>query len=222
MSGSKPVETALKALAKPFEDKIDRRAQTRARSEAAGSAEYSEGQTHAGAEAPGLRRRCADQAGLGRSGRDHAGGSESRARARCATQLHEIEATAPDPLPQAYAYVNTGEAAPQSYVLRMGDPHNRLDPVEPAVPYVLRAGYTVPAERRPADGIRELAGVARKSADRARDGRIASGSSAWATAWCARRTTSARWATSRKATRCSTGSPRSSWSAAGASRRSTG
>ena len=36
----------------------------------------------------------------------------------------------------AYAYVNTGEAAPQSYVLRMGDPHNRLDPVEPAVPRV--------------------------------------------------------------------------------------
>ena len=67
----------------------------------------------------------------------------------CATQLHEIEATAPDPLAHAYAYVNTGEAAPQSYVLRMGDPHNRLDPVEPAVPYVLRAGYKSPDGRPP-------------------------------------------------------------------------
>jgi hypothetical protein len=69
-------------------------------------------------------------------------------RAALRAKLHEIEATAPDPLAQAYAYVNTGEAAPQSYVLRMGDPHNRLDPVDPAVPYVLRAGYTVPAEGR--------------------------------------------------------------------------
>ena len=33
--------------------------------------------------------------------------------------------TAPDPLPTAYAFVNTGEAAPQSYVLRMGDPHQQ-------------------------------------------------------------------------------------------------
>jgi hypothetical protein len=69
-------------------------------------------------------------------------------RARLRVQLHEIEATAPDPLAHAYAYVNTGEPAPQSHVLRMGDPHNRLDPVEPAVPYVLRAGYQVPSEGR--------------------------------------------------------------------------
>ena len=43
-----------------------------------------------------------------------------------------MQATAPDPLPTAYAFVNTGEAAPQSYVLRLGDPHSRLNPVEPA------------------------------------------------------------------------------------------
>jgi hypothetical protein len=28
-------------------------------------------------------------------------------------------------------------------VLRLGDPHNRLEPVEPAVPYVLRAAYRI-------------------------------------------------------------------------------
>src|SRR5215831_14293936 len=65
-------------------------------------------------------------------------------RAKLRERLHEVEATAPDPLASAYAYVNTGEAAPQSYVLRLGDPHNRLDPVEPAVPYVLRAGIAIP------------------------------------------------------------------------------
>jgi hypothetical protein len=67
-------------------------------------------------------------------------------RAKLRTKLHEVEATAPDPLPHAYAYVTTGEAVPQSYILRLGDPHNRLDPVEPAVPYVLRAGLKLPAE----------------------------------------------------------------------------
>jgi hypothetical protein len=67
-------------------------------------------------------------------------------RMKLREKLHEVEATAPDPLPHAYAYVNTGEAAPQSYVLRMGDPHNRLDPVEPSVPYVLRAASKLPAE----------------------------------------------------------------------------
>src|SRR5262249_7624720 len=44
----------------------------------------------------------------------------------------------------AYAYVNTGEAAPQSHVPRLGDPHSLLQPVEPAVPVVLSAGLKLP------------------------------------------------------------------------------
>jgi Tfp pilus assembly protein PilW len=48
-------------------------------------------------------------------------------RAKLRERLHEVEATAPDPLPSAYAYVNTGEAAPASFVLRLGDPHSKLD-----------------------------------------------------------------------------------------------
>jgi hypothetical protein len=66
-------------------------------------------------------------------------------RARLRERLHEVEATAPDPLAAAYAFVNTGEPAPQSYVLRLGDPHSRLDPVEPSVPMVLRAAYSIPS-----------------------------------------------------------------------------
>jgi Protein of unknown function (DUF1549)/Protein of unknown function (DUF1553) len=65
-------------------------------------------------------------------------------RAKLRERLHETEATAPDPLPTAYAFVDTAEDAPQSYVLRLGDPHARLDPVDPAVPFVIRASYKVP------------------------------------------------------------------------------
>jgi hypothetical protein len=65
-------------------------------------------------------------------------------RAKLRLRLHEVEATEPDPLPMAYAYVNTEETAPQAYVLRMGDPKNRLDPVDPSVPRVLKASYEIP------------------------------------------------------------------------------
>jgi len=67
-------------------------------------------------------------------------------RAQLRVRLHEVEATEPDPLPTAYAYVNNKEPAPQSYVLRMGDPKNRLDPVEPSVPRVIKASYEIPQE----------------------------------------------------------------------------
>src|SRR5262249_13281241 len=74
-------------------------------------------------------------------------------RAKLRARLHEIEMSQPGPVPAAYAYVNTGEPAPQSFVLRMGDPKNPLEPVEPAAPRVLRANFRIPAEpvgRRPA------------------------------------------------------------------------
>jgi hypothetical protein len=67
-------------------------------------------------------------------------------RAELRVKLHQIEMTEPDPLPQAYTYVNTGEPAPQSYTLRLGDPKNPIDPVEPGVPRVVRANYQIPQE----------------------------------------------------------------------------
>jgi hypothetical protein len=67
-------------------------------------------------------------------------------RAALREQLHQVEFTAPDPLPAAYAFVNTGEAAPQSHVLRMGDPHSPLDPVDPAVPRVIQGSFEFPKE----------------------------------------------------------------------------
>ena len=65
-------------------------------------------------------------------------------RAKLRIRLHEVEASEPDPLPTAYVYVNQKEPAPQAYVLRMGDPKNRLDPVDPSVPRVLKASYEIP------------------------------------------------------------------------------
>jgi Protein of unknown function (DUF1549)/Protein of unknown function (DUF1553) len=65
-------------------------------------------------------------------------------RAKLRERLHEVQATAPDPLAAAYAFVNTGETAPQSYILRLGDAHSKLDPVDPAVPFVIKAGYQIP------------------------------------------------------------------------------
>ena len=65
-------------------------------------------------------------------------------RANLRVRLHEIEATEPDPLPKAYAYVNNKDDAPQAYVLAMGDPKNRMDPVDPAVPRVVKASYEIP------------------------------------------------------------------------------
>jgi len=67
-------------------------------------------------------------------------------RAKLREQLHQVEATEPDPLPKAYAYVNNKQPAPQAYVLRMGDPKNRLDPVSPAVPRVVKASYEIPGD----------------------------------------------------------------------------
>ncbi len=62
-------------------------------------------------------------------------------RAALRIKLHEIEATEPDPLPTAYAYVDMHGPVAQNHVLRMGDPHSPLDPVDPVVPRVLNAGF---------------------------------------------------------------------------------
>ncbi len=63
----------------------------------------------------------------------------------CATRLHEVESTEPDPLPTAYGYVNYERpAAAEFRACAWATRHNRLDPVEPAVPTVLKACYEIP------------------------------------------------------------------------------
>jgi Protein of unknown function (DUF1549)/Protein of unknown function (DUF1553) len=139
-----PIEDALKALAKPYADQIreERRAQLdpkliealdvpkdRRTPEQKRLASDAEAQINPEWDEIVARMPAPVQA----------------ERARLRERLHEVETTAPDPLAAAHAFVNTGEPAPQSYVLRLGDPHSPLGPVEPSVPVVLRAGYQIPA-----------------------------------------------------------------------------
>jgi len=140
-----PVETALKDLAKPFEQKIvtERKAQLDPKLLEAlniPKEKRTGEQKRLGADAEAQVKPSWDEV-LATMPAD-----VKATRAKLREKLHEIEATAPDPLPSAYAYVNNKEAAPQSFVLRLGDPHNRLAPVVPAVPAVLRAGYSIPVE----------------------------------------------------------------------------
>ena len=140
----KPVETALKELAKPYEDRI--KTARLAKLEPKLQEAYKIPEDKRTAEQKVLAENAKDQITptwdvvlAAMTPEDHDQHVKLRAR------LHEVEATEPDPLPTAYAYVNTGEPAPQAYVLRMGDPHNRLDPVDPSVPKVIKAAYEIPA-----------------------------------------------------------------------------
>jgi hypothetical protein len=141
----KPVHDALSALAKPYEEKLTAEKKAQLEPKLLEALNVPKDQRNAE-----QKRLAADaQTQIKPSWDEVVAAMPADAlaeRAKLRTKLHEIEATAPDPLAHAYAYVSTGEAAPQSYILRLGDPHNRLDPVEPSVPYVLRAGLKLPVE----------------------------------------------------------------------------
>ena len=139
-----PVQAALKSLAKPYEEKIiaDRRRTLDPKLLEALN-------IPAAKRTPEQKRLASDANDQVKPTWDEVLATMPKEvqaeRARLRVRLHEVEATAPDPLAHAYAYTNSDKPVPQSYILRLGDPHNRLDPVDPAVPYVLRAGYRLPA-----------------------------------------------------------------------------
>jgi hypothetical protein len=140
----KPVTAALKTLAKPYEDKL------KAERKAALDPKLLEALNTPKDKRTEEQKRVAKdaEAQIGVEWDEVVAAMPADVQAermKLRTQLHEIEMTQPDPLPHAYAYVNTGEPAPQCNVLRMGDAHSKLDPVEPNVPYVLRAGMQLPA-----------------------------------------------------------------------------
>jgi hypothetical protein len=138
-----PVQTALKALAKPFEEQLIEKAKR-----ALDPKLLEALNTPQDKRTPEQKRLASDANAQIKPAWDEVVATmppEVRTeRMRLREKLHEVEATAPDPLPQAYASTTSPKPAPESYVLRLGDPHNRLEPVEPAVPYVLRAGYRIP------------------------------------------------------------------------------
>jgi hypothetical protein len=139
----KPIEDALSALAKPYEEKLKEEGKKKL-----------EPSLLEALNTP-AEKRTAEQKTLAQNAKEQVEPSwdevvgamtreDKEKRAKLREQLHQIEMTEPDPLPMAYAFVNTGEPAPQSYVLRMGDPKNQLDPVDPAVPTVIKASYEIP------------------------------------------------------------------------------
>jgi hypothetical protein len=78
--------------------------------------------------------------------------AEKEARHALRQEMHREELTEPEPPPTAYAVANMKEA-PTAYILKVGDPRNKIAPVEPGLPVVL-AGHTPypqgPAGRRAA------------------------------------------------------------------------
>jgi hypothetical protein len=140
----KPVEDALKALAKPYDEKI--RAERKAKLDPAALEALNLPKEKRSKEQQTLASNAGTQITPTWDEIVEIMPPDVKAeRAKLRERLHEVEATAPDPLPSAYAYVNIGEAAPESFVLRMGDPHSRVDPVAAAVPRVLRREFEIPA-----------------------------------------------------------------------------
>jgi hypothetical protein len=138
-----PVQAALKALAQPFADRL--REERKAKLDP---------KLLAALNVP-KEQRTPEQKILGHDAESQIGAAWDEVvaimpadvlakRAALREELHKIEFTAPDPLPTAYGFVNTGEPAPQSFTLRLGDPHSPLEPVEPSVPRVIKANYEIP------------------------------------------------------------------------------
>src|SRR5262249_22103920 len=116
-----PVESALKELAKPFEQKIVEERKSRLDPKLLEPLN-----TPKDKRTPEQKRLGSDAEAQIKPAWDEIVAimpAEVKAkRALLREQLHQVASTAPDPLPRAYAYVNTDDAAPQSYVLRLGDP----------------------------------------------------------------------------------------------------
>jgi len=138
-----PIEEALKALAKPYDDQIREE-----RKRALDPKLLEALNTPKDQRTPEQKRLASDAEAQLKPAWDEVvavmPASAKSQREKLRQQLHEVEATAPDPLPGAYSFVNTDEPAPASFVLRLGDPHSQLQPVDPAVLFVVRAGYTIP------------------------------------------------------------------------------
>jgi hypothetical protein len=140
-----PIENALKELAKPFEEKIRAERRLKLAPELVTALDTPK------------EKRTEEQKILAKNAESQIKPDWDEVvetmppdvlatRARLREQLNAVKFTAPDPLPSAYAFVSTGKPAPQSHVLRMGDPHSKLDPVEPAVPRVVRGDHEIPVE----------------------------------------------------------------------------
>jgi hypothetical protein len=140
-----PIQKALKELAKPFEDKIKAERKAKLAPENLAALEIPKDK-----RTPEQQKLAKDAESQIKPEWDEVveimPDDVKARRMKLREQLHEVEFTEPDPLPTASAFVNTGEPAPQSFILRMGDAKAKLDPVQPSVPRVLKANYEIPTD----------------------------------------------------------------------------
>ncbi|HYI94295.1 MAG TPA: DUF1549 domain-containing protein, partial [Bryobacteraceae bacterium] len=142
-----PIEAALKELAKPFDEKLRAERRLKLKPELLAALDTPKDQRNE--EQKKLAKDAESQIKPDWDEIVEAMPPDVFAkRAKLREQLNAVKFTAPDPLPSAYAFVNTGKPAPQSHVLRMGDPHSKLEPIEPAVPLVVRGDYQIDATKR--------------------------------------------------------------------------
>jgi hypothetical protein len=66
-------------------------------------------------------------------------------RAELRRQMHALELEKPAELAKAQAVEDTTKDPPTTFILKVGDPHHKLDPVEPGFPKVIEAGAAAPA-----------------------------------------------------------------------------
>jgi hypothetical protein len=132
-----PIDAALKALTKPYEDKL--RAQNLLKLDASLKEVL---------EIP-ADKRTPEQKDLAQLAEtrikpawdevvDIMSEADKAERLKWHAPLNALKLENPGPAPTAFSLV-TSNSAPQSYVLRLGDAHNRLDPGDPGVPTVIQA-----------------------------------------------------------------------------------
>ncbi|MEJ7606293.1 MAG: DUF1549 and DUF1553 domain-containing protein [Bryobacteraceae bacterium] len=132
-----PIEAEIKTIEKPYREAIEKR-----------KAEKLDAGLKAALGIPAGERNEA-QKKLAKDAREQSKASwdevlaelslpDRARRAALRVRLHQVERTAPEPLPQAYAVGNAAEV-PETFILKIGDPKHKLGAVNPGFPSVLTA-----------------------------------------------------------------------------------
>jgi hypothetical protein len=138
-----PIEKALKELARPFEEQIksERKAKLGAEALAALATPKAD-------RTPDQQRIAKDAETQIQPDWDEVveqmPEDVKARRSALRKKLLEVRFAEPSPAPTAYAFVNTREPAQTAHILAMGDPHRKLEPIEPGVPRVIQASFTIP------------------------------------------------------------------------------
>ena len=171
-SGSNRSRKRLKALAKPFDDRSSEERKAKLDPQLLEALEHSEGQAHARTEAPGKERRDADQARLGTKSSRRMPPDVKATRAKLREQLHR-DRDSPRPIRCPRLTPSSTPASQRRRATCCGWAIRTASSIRSILPC---HASSRPASRfrrhstRPPHRAGQLAGFARESADRARDG----------------------------------------------------